>query len=311
MYAVANAADAKVAEKAKKGDEVEVSPWKTVATKMGVEKSKSAKPKSVTAILAAMQPSNKPGSFTNKRAWSQGKDVSVSRRSNSVLVPSSLSLERGARAAGARANRLPSGLAPQARPQVTAAPLGSPGEGSPQGIPRSRRTQSVADMSALRERLEMQNAQDSPREAEDLTPGKIVLRRQLSLESEKSAGGGSPRHVGGAPDDADAADALLRTRSEGDVRAQGALVAVDAFRGLATVASPTAPSKARSLWRLRSMRKKEVRESEQEDIDEEEWRRLPGEGALALPRGRDLSRNVVPASRCEKEERPGRRPGEF
>lgn len=308
MYAVANAADAKVAEKAKKGDEVEVSPWKTVATKMGVEKSKSAKPKSVTAILAAMQPS-KGGSFTNKRAWSQGKDVSVSRRSNSVLVPSSLSLEPGARA---RANRLPSGLGPQPRPQVNAAPSGSPGKGSPQGILRSRRTQSVADMSALRERLDMQNAQDSPRETEDLTPGKKGLRRQLSLESEKSAGGGSPRHV---PGDANAADALLRKRAEellqGGARAQAApgtaAVAVDAFLGLATVASPAAPPKARSLWRLRSMRKKEVRESEQEDIDEEEWRRLPGEGELVLPRRRDLELTVVPTSRGE---RPGGRPRE-
>lgn len=274
LYAAANAAEAKVEakKKEKEEEEAEVSPWKTVAVKMGVEKLSAAKPKSMVAILAAMQPSKKGGDGV-ARAWSVGKGLSVSRRSASVVGRNMLpNTTLPPSSPGAQQQRASSMLRLQvdAPPSPLSGPASPPDRVSPKSRLGKRRAHSVADMSALRDRLAVQAAADGPGEAShratDNEGDPPSIRKPLSLGNspEPGAKGASER------------EPLLPPIADFKMRKAGA----EGFEGLVTEpAQSVTPSAVRGgMWRMRSMRKRETRGSADEDIDEEEWRNLPGEG---------------------------------
>lgn len=278
LYAAANAAEAKVAAKQKEEEEAaEVSPWKTVAKKMGVENLQTAKPASVMAILAAMQPSKGEGAGRG-RAWSVGKDLSVSRRSTSVLVPNSG--PGGMLVPRPTQQRRPSVLREQAAAGSPSPGGRGSGGGSPQeqsshkGIPEKRRAHSVTDMSALRDQFVAQGTADSPPAASqrisDAAADGPNTHRKLPLT------------VGGSPEvsaSTEEGEPLLPPLGEFNMRKGGAADA-DAFQGLLTDAAQASPLPVvrGGMWRTRSMRRRETQGTEEEDIDEEEWRSLPGEG---------------------------------
>ncbi|GAQ86458.1 T-type voltage-gated Ca2+ channel [Klebsormidium nitens] len=289
LYAAANAAEAKVEAKKKEREEAEqeVSPWKAVAAKMGVEKVNKAKPKSMVAILAAMQPS-KTGGDSPTRAWSVGKDLSVSRRSASVVGRTMLSGATLSPASpGAKQRRASSMLRLQvdAPPGPASGPASPPDLSSPKSRFHARRAHSVADMSALRDRLVAQAAADRPNDTSHPT---VSSHRAIDNDGE-SPWIGKPLSLGNSPEpEAEGAserEPLLPHLTEFKMRKAGA---EDGLQGLVTEpAQAAAPSAMRGgMWRTRSMRKRETRGSAEEDIDEEEWRNLPG---ACMPSKRQLA----------------------